>query len=429
MTQLIINWGKPLHGIVRPVPNKNSIIKLIPACLLTDEDIIIHNTPKTSDVGYMLDILALLGGSYERLSDDTIKINAKGVASYEIDPVLSDKMKASVMFLGPLLVRFGKAMMPTPQGCKLGTRPLDAFVGNMEKMGATFTHQGGMYGFVAPQLKATTVWSREPSVTGTENLILLAVKTPGTTLMYNAACEPHTQDLCNMLVAMWAQIDGIGSNLLRITGVNSLHGCEWTVISDHLDVAWFIAAAAMTGGEITIENAVTAHMDLMLETYRKLGISTVVDKERDTIFVPAKQSRQIEKTLKWDLLMVRAQPWPMLPMDIIHTFAVTALSCEGSAIFMNIGYEYAWFFIEELAKMKGRTVMADPHRIITFGPTQWKWANIICSDIIQASYALLLAALAAEGTTTINAITPLFRRFPNFVEQFRSLWADLSLQD
>lgn len=147
----------------------------------------------------------------------------------------------------------------------------------------------------------------------------------------------------------------------------------------------------------------------------------MVDKEKDTIFVPAKQSRQIEKTLKGDLLMVRAQPWPMLPMDIIHTFAVTALSCEGSAIFMNIGYEYARFFIEELAKMKGRTVMADPHRIITFGPTQWKGANIICSDIIQASYALLLAALAAEGTTTINAITPLFRRFPNFVEQFRSL--------
>ena len=429
MTQLIINWGKPLHGIVRPVPNKNSIIKLIPACLLTDEDIIIHNTPKTSDVGYMLEILALLWGSYERLSDDTIKINAKWVSSYEIDPVLSDKMKASVMFLWPLLVRFGKAMMPTPQWCKLGTRPLDAFVGNMEKMGATFTHQGGNYGFVAPQLKATTVWSREPSVTGTENLILLAVKTPWTTLMYNAACEPHTQDLCNMLVAMGAQIEGIGSNLLRITGVSSLHGCEWTVISDHLDVAWFIAAAAMTGGEITIENAVTQHMDLILETYRKLWITTVVDKEKDTIFVPAKQSRQIEKTLKGDLLMVRAQPWPMLPMDIIHTFAVTALSCEGSAIFMNIGYEYARFFIEELAKMKGRTVMADPHRIITFGPTQWKGANIICSDIIQASYALLLAALAAEGTTTINAITPLFRRFPNFVEQFRSLWADLLLKD
>lgn len=429
MTQLIINWGKALHGIVRPVPNKNSIIKLIPACLLTDEDIIIHNTPKTSDVGYMLEILALLWGSYERLSDDTIKINAKWVSSYEIDPVLSDKMKASVMFLWPLLVRFGKAMMPTPQWCKLGTRPLDAFVGNMEKMGATFTHQGGNYGFVAPQLKATTVWSREPSVTGTENLILLAVKTPWTTLMYNAACEPHTQDLCNMLVAMGAQIEGIGSNLLRITGVSSLHGCEWTVISDHLDVAGFIAAAAMTGGEITIENAVTTHMDLMLETYRKLWITTVVDKEKDTIFVPAKQSRQIEKTLKGDLLMVRAQPWPMLPMDIIHTFAVTALSCEGSAIFMNIGYEYAWFFIEELAKMKGRTVMADPHRIITFGPTQWKGANIVCSDIIQASYALLLAALAAEGTTTINAITPLFRRFPNFVEQFRSLWADLLLKD
>lgn len=427
MSKLIIQGWKPLSGTIRPVPNKNSIIKLIPACLLTDDDMIIHNVPKTSDVGYMLDILALLWWSFERLSNNTVKINAKNINSYEIDPVLSDKMKASVMFLGPLLVRFGKAMMPTPQGCKLGTRPLDAFVGNMEKMGATFTHEWGTYGFTAQKLQASDVRSREPSVTGTENLILLAVKTPGTTTIYNAACEPHTQDLCNMLVAMWAHIEWIGSNLLRITWVNHLHWCERTVISDHLDVAWFIAAAAMTWGEITIENAVTTHMDLMLETYSKLGIITIADKTNDTIFVPSTQSRQIEKTLKGDLLMVRAQPWPMLPMDIIHTFAVTALSCEWSAIFMNIGYEYAWFFIEELAKMKWRTVMADPHRIITFGPTKRKGANIVSSDIIQAAYGLLLAALAAEGSTTINAINPLFRRFPNFVEQFRSLGADIEL--
>lgn len=429
MPKLIIHGGKKLQGTVTPVPNKNSIIKLIPAALLTDEDIIIHNTPKTSDVWYMLEIVEKLWGYYQRLSEDTIKINASGTSSFEIDAELSDKMKASVMFLWPLLVRFGKAMMPTPQGCKLGTRPLDAFISNMEKMGAKFTHEKGMYGFEAHALHGTTVRSREPSVTGTENLILLAVKTPGTTVIYNAACEPHTQDLCNMLVAMGAKIQGIGSNLLTIEWVESLHGCEWTVISDHLDVAGFIAAAAMTGGEVTIKNAVTTHMDLMLETFAKLGIQTVVDRQADTIFVPSTQSRQIEKTIKWDLLMVRAQPWPMLPMDIIHTFAVTALSCEGSAIFMNIGYEYAWFFVEELAKMKWRTVMADPHRIITFGPTQWQPANILCGDIIQAAYGLLLASLAAPGTSTLNAINPLFRRFPNFVEQFRSLGAEIELVD
>jgi UDP-N-acetylglucosamine 1-carboxyvinyltransferase len=427
MSKLIIHGGKKLHGTVTPVPNKNSIIKLIPAALLTDEDLIIHNVPKTSDVGYMLDILKLLWGHYERLSDSSIKLNASDVHSYEIDAVLSDKMKASVMFLGPLLVRFGKAMMPTPQGCKLGTRPLDAFIGNMEKMGAEFTNENGTYGFEGKQLKATTIRSWEPSVTGTENLILLAVKTPGTTSIYNAACEPHTQDLCNMLVAMGAQIEWIGSNLLKITGVNSLKGCERKVISDHLDVAGYIAAAAMTWGEITINAAITSHMGLMLETYEKLGIKCIVDPINDTITVPSKQSRQIEKTIKGDLLMIRAQPWPMLPMDIIHTFAVTAISCEGSAIFMNIGYEYAWFFIEELAKMKARTVMGDPHRIITFGPTDWKPANLVCSDIIQAAYGLLLGCMAADGTSTLNAITPLFRRFPNFVEQFNSLGAELEM--
>ena len=427
MPKLVINGWKPLRGTVKPVPNKNSIIKLIPAVLLTDDDLIIHNVPHTSDVGYMLEILEKLGWSYERLSDDSIKLNASQVNSYNIDPELSDKMKASVMYLWPLLIRMHKAMMPTPQWCKLGTRPLDAFISNMEKMGAEFTHEGWNYGFAVKSLQGTKVWSREPSVTGTENLILLAVKTPGITTIYNAACEPHTQDLCNMLVAMGAKISGIWSNLLTIEGVEKLSGTEWTVISDHLDVAGFIAAAAMTHGEVLITDAVTEHMDLMLETFAKMGIQTLVDRKADTIFVPAQQSRQIEKTIKWDLLMVRAQPWPMLPMDIIHTFAVTAMSCEGSAIFMNVGYEYAWFFVEELAKMKGRTVMADPHRIITFGTTDRQSANLVCSDIIQAAYGLLLAALAAPGTSTLTAITPLFRRFPNFVEQFRALGADIEL--
>jgi UDP-N-acetylglucosamine 1-carboxyvinyltransferase len=425
MSKLIIHGGKKLQGTVRPVPNKNSIIKLIPAALLTDEDVVIHNTPKTSDVIYMLKILEKLWWKYERLSDDTVRINSSDVNSFEIDAELSDKMKASVMFLWPLLVRFGKAMMPTPQWCKLGTRPLDAFIGNMEKMWAIFTHEWGMYGFETKELKGTKVRSWEPSVTGTENLILLAVRTPGITTIYNAACEPHTQDLCNMLVAMGAKISGIWSNLLIIEWVDKLHWCEWTVISDHLDVAWFIAAAAMTGWEITITNAVTIHMDLMLETFEKLGIKTIIDRNADTIFVPSQQTREIEKTVKWDHLMVRAQPWPMLPMDIIHTFAVVAMSCHWSAIFMNIGYEYAWFFVEELAKMKGRTIMADPHRIVTFWPTERQPANVVCSDIIQSAYGLLLAALAAPGTSTLNAITPLFRRFPNFVEQFRSLGADI----
>ena len=375
----------------------------------------------------MLEILEKLWWSYSWTSNDSIEICGKNANSYEIDPVLSEKIKAGVMYLGPLLVRFGKAMMPTPQWCKLGTRPLDAFIGNMEKMGAKFTNEDGNYGFVVDELKGTNIRSREPSVTGTENLILLAVLTPGTTVITNAACEPHTQDLCNMLVAMWAKIEGIWSNLLKIHGVEKLNGCNWTVISDHLDVAWYIAAAVMTWGEILIENAICVHMDLMLETYRKLGVTTIVDREKDTIFVPAKQTRQIEKTVKGDLLMVRAQPWPMLPMDIIHTYAVTALSCEWSAIFMNIWYEYAWFFVQELAKMKWRTVMWDPHRIITFWPTDWKPANLQCSDIIQAAYGLLLAGMAAPGTSTLNAITPLFRRFPNFIEQFNNLGAQLEL--
>lgn len=429
MSKLIINWGKQLRGTVKPVPNKNSIIKLIPAAVLTDEPVVLHNVPKTSDVQYMLEILEKLGGTFKRTSEHDLHIDASWVDSFTIDPHLSEKMKASVMYAWPLLARFNKVSMPTPQWCKLGTRPMDAFIENMERMGCTYTYDQWSYEIETTHLQGKEIWQWFPSVTGTENLILMAVMAKGTTTIYNAACEPHTQDLCNMLVSMWARIEGIGSNKLIIEWVKKLSGTERTVISDHLDVGGLIAAAVMTDGEITIENAIIEHMHGILQVFNKLGVQVDLDKDNNTIHVPQKQELRVQKTMKGNPLRVHALQWPLLPADFVHAIVVVALKAKWQAIFDNLFYEYGFFFVQELAKMKANIILANPVTIITSGPTNFQPANLVCSDIIQASYGLLLASLAAPGTSTLNAITPLFRRFPNFIEQFNNLGADLQLTD
>ncbi len=428
MSKLIINGGKPLQGTTKPVANKNSIIKLIPAAILTEEDITISNVPKTSDVQYMLDILVKLWWTHQRINDDTIVINGKNITNHVIDPEISEKMKASVMFAGPLLARLWKASMPTPQWCKLWTRPMDVFIENMIAMNCTYTYDHGSYDIHTSWLQATEVRQRFPSVTGTENLILMAVKAKWQTIIYNAWSEPHTQDLCNMLVSMGADIQWIGSNKLIITGVEELHGTKRTVISDHLDVAGVITATVMTNWQVTIENAVVEHMHLIIQAMKKLGIQLDVDEKNDTISVWPQKNLTISKTIKGDYLELAAWPRPLLPMDLMPILLVLAMHCEGSAIIQNPYYTTQFFFVQELAKMKWRTVMADPHRIITFWPTARKPANLLCGDIIQSSYGMLMACLAAPGTSTLNAITPLFRRFPNLVKQFNDLGADVRLK-
>lgn len=425
---MLVHWGHPLQGTAIPVANKNSIIKLIPAALLTDEDVIIHNVPTSSDVVIMLEILEKLGGLYEWFNDQTsLKINCSGVNNHAIDAVLGDKIKASAMYLWPLLLRFGKASMPTPQWCKLGTRPMDAFIEGMVELGATYTHADGEYLLESDWLIAKEIRQWFPSVTATENLIITASKVPGTTVIYNAACEPHTQDLCYMLVAMGAQIQWIGSNRLEVTGVSSLSGVERTVVSDHLDVWWLIAATVLTGGEIMIQRAATQHMGGILQVFAKMGVKVVIDREADTIFVPREQHLKIEKTIKWDPLRVHALQWPLLPPDFIHTCAVLALKAEWVAIWDNLMYEYGWFFVQEIAKMKGQMTMMNPVSVMTSWPTEFQSAYLVCTDIIQASYALLLAAMAAPGTSKLVNYKFIFRRFPNIVEKFNALGAKIEI--
>src|SRR3989344_913703 len=377
MSYYRIIGGKPLKGSISPIPNKNSILKLIPAALLTEEIVTIHNVPKSTDVRLMLNIVKQLGGKVSYANGgETIKISAKELNTYEIDPELSQKVKASVMFMAPLLHRFKKASMPIPGGCKLGTRPLDAFIDNMVQMGAKYQREKG-YFLEAENLKSGKIWSWFPSVTGTENLVMLACLIPGKTEIYNAAGEPHTQDLCNMLNAMGAKIENIGSNNLII------HGVE------------------------------------------KMGIKAKIS-END-ITVSENQKLQCQLTVRGDILDIKAFNWPLLPPDFIHIAIVCALKAKGSIIFQNTFYEYGFFFIEELAKMKAKVIMADPFRVITFGPTNFKGAKVFAPNIIQATMALFLAALSAEGETILeDRDDSLLRRYPDLVEKYKSLGAQVS---
>lgn len=424
MSSYRIQGGIALSGEVEPIPNKNSILKLIPAALLTDEPVIIHNVPTSTDVRLMIKIVKQLGGKVSYLNGgNSIKITAKSVNTYEIDSELSQKAKASIIFMAPLLLRFGKAYMPIPGGCKLGTRPLDAFIDNMVQLGAKYKREKG-YFLEATKLKGAKIWSWFPSVTGTENLVMLAVLTPGITEIYNAAAEPHTQDLCNMLVAMGAKISGIGTNRLTIEGVDSLSGTEWTVIPDHLDIGAYIAAAALTKGSITINHAIPEHMGMILQTFEKMGVNVEIDGDR--IHVPAKQKLECALTVRGDLMSVKAFGWPFLPPDFIHIAIVTALKAKGSMIFENSFYEYGFFFIEELAKMKAKIVMADPYRLITFGPTDFKSEKIYAPNIIQATMALFLAALSADGETLLeDRSDSLLRRYPDLMTKYTALGAKL----
>ncbi len=420
-----IQGGIPLHGEVTPVPNKNAVLPAITAALLTDEQVTLHNVPKSSDVRIMLRLIRKLGGkvSYSN-QGQTVKINASTINTNELDAELSKKIVAGTMFMAPLLTRFKSAFMPIPGGCKLGTRPLDAFIGNMEKLGATYEPTDKGFYLHADNLQPNKIWSWFPSVTGTENLIMLASKLPGTTEIYNAACEPHVQELCHLLVSMGANIEGIGSNRLIIHGVEELNGTEWTIISDHLDIAEYVATAAVTGGAIKVNNAIPEHMDLILQAFEILGINAYY--EDTSLVTPAEQSRKIKETIKGNIFDVKALFWPMFPPDVIHSLIITALSSEGTMIFHNSFYEYGFFFVEELAKMKGNVVMADPHRILTFGPTRWRSGTLVAPNIIAATKSLLIAALAAPGESILHDETDmLMRRYPNILEDYKGLGAKI----
>jgi len=418
-----ITGGKPLKGKISPIPNKNSILKLIPAAILADETVILRNVPKSSSVRVMLNIFRDLGGKISYLGNDSIKLYGNSINKYSINQELASKERASFMFLGPLLARFGKAEIGDSGGCKLGNRPLDSMFQGLSSLGVKIDKQNG-YSLSTNGLKGVDpVWLYEASVTGTENLVLASVLAKGQTVIYNAACEPHTQDLCNFLVSIGADIKGIGTNRLEINGVKSLKGGEWTVIPDHLDVGGLIIASAITGGELTINNAIPEHMTQILQNFAKLNLN--VEIEKDTIFVPANQKLVAKSNFKGNIDKIKAEPWPGFPVDLIPEALVLALVAEGNIIVFNPMYETQLLFVQELLKMKASLIMADQNRVITFGPSKLTGTAIFTPSILQCAHAMVLAGLAASGKTKILNTEIIARRYPDLVTSLSKLGADI----
>jgi UDP-N-acetylglucosamine 1-carboxyvinyltransferase len=424
-SKIIINGGKPLRGTVTPVANKNSILKLIPACVLAEEPVTLRNVPMSSAVKLFLQVFRQLGGKVVTHRDGSITLDSSTVNTYKIDEVLAEKERATFVFLGPLLARFGKAEISDPGGCKLGNRPLDAMFQGLQALNVKLDKENG-YKVYTDGLKGNeNIWLVEASVTGTENIILAAVKAKGRTIIYNAACEPHTQDLCNFLVSLGARIEGIGSNRLTIDGVETLHGGEWTVISDHIDIGGWIVATAVTGGEVLIKNAIPQHMTQILNYMGKINVK--VEIRGEDIFVPAKQNLECKHNIRGDIDKIPDQPWPGYPVDLIPQILVLATCAKGNIKVLSNMYETQLFFVEELQKMKASLVMSHPHQVITFGPAKLKGSTITAPNILQCVHAVLLAGLAAEGKTTILNADMLMRRYPQIIDSLKQLGADIEL--
>jgi UDP-N-acetylglucosamine 1-carboxyvinyltransferase len=424
MTTYKIVGGNPLSGTVTPAPNKNSILPLICAATLTSEPVTFTNVPKSASVRTLLRIFRKLGGKVAYLEDNKVRLNGATINSTNIPADLAKKERSSIMFLGPLLSRFGKAAIEDAGGCTLGNRPVDTLITGLKELGAV-TQKDDIYNLTTKGLKGTDVWQLEASVTGTENLVLAAVLADGETEIYNAACEPHVQDVCNFLNSIGAKITGIGTNLIKVRGVEKLTGGEWEIIPDYIDIGGLIVAAAITGGEITINTAIPEHMGHILMFYQKLNLK--YDIIGDKIHIPANQNLKALTNLKGDIDKIPAQPWPTgFPADLIPQALVLAIMAKGSINIMNNMYETQLQFVNELIQMKAKVTLSNPTQAITFGPSKLKGTTLAAPAIIQCAHAMALAAFAAEGETIITNADSIKRRYPHFVESMRALGGDIT---
>jgi UDP-N-acetylglucosamine 1-carboxyvinyltransferase len=420
MQQFLITGGKPLRGTVRASGNKNAALKMLAACLLTDEPMILRNAPDIGDMRTAIAIIKQLGADVDWLDERSLQVQCKNIATTRVDRELAQKMRASIVFAGPMLGRMGQIYLPAPGGDAIGERRLDTHVLALRKLGVEITFDGAFNMSVA-QLKGADILLNEASVTATENALMAAVLARGTTIIRNAASEPHVQDLCKMLTAMGAQIDGIGSNQLTIHGVERLHGAEVRIGADFMEVGSFIGAAAMTGGEITIEDSDPQYLDMVALVYERLGVTWEV--RGGDIFVPASQRLTIAPDLGGRIPIIRAQPWPAFPPDLMSIVLVIATQIAGSVLFHDWMYESRFFFADKVVQMGARITLCDPHRVLVQGPTALMGVPSISSPDIRAGMALLLAALAAKGETRIANVQQIDKGYEQVEHKLRGLGA------
>jgi UDP-N-acetylglucosamine 1-carboxyvinyltransferase len=419
--QFIVDGGRPLAGRIRPTGNKNAALPIVCAALLTDEPVTLENVPRIRDIESLLALVRATGASADWTAPNTLVIHARSVRGDALDPELCSRIRASILLAAPLLARTGSAILAPPGGDVIGRRRLDTHVLALEALGATHTF-GERIEFRARALRGADIFLDEPSVTGTENAVMAAVAATGETVLHNAACEPHVQDLCRMLEGLGAQIGGIGSNVLTIQGGRRLHGGTFRIGPDHIEVGSFIGLAAVTRSELRIEDAGIPHLRSVRFGFARLGVDT--REEGTTLVVPGGQSLVVRSDLGGAVPKLEDQPWPAFPADLMSIAIVTATQCDGIVLMHEKMFESRLFFVDKLIGMGARIVLCDPHRALVSGPTRLRGAVVESPDI-RAGMAMLIAALCAEGTSTINNVGQIERGYERIDERLNALGASI----
>lgn len=432
MASFVIEGGHELRGEITPQGAKNEVLQVVCATLLTTEEVTISNIPNILDVNNLIQLLRDMGVSVEKKDIDTYSFKADNI---DITYLQSEdflnrcaKLRGSVMLIGPLVARFGHAIISKPGGDKIGRRRLDTHFLGIQKLGADFHYDAekSIYEIKAEKLTGTYMLLDEASVTGTANIVMAAVLAKGTTTIYNAACEPYLQQLCKMLNAMGAHISGIASNLLTIEGVEALHGCTHTVLPDMIEVGSFIGMAAMTGSEITIKNVSYENLGIIPDSFRRLGIK--LEQRGDDIFIPKQDRYEIESFIDGSIMTMADAPWPGLTPDLLSVMLVVATQAKGSVLIHQKMFESRLFFVDKLIDMGAQIILCDPHRAVVIGHDRQfrlRGGNLVSPDI-RAGIALLIAALSADGISHIHNIEQIDRGYQNIEQRLTALGARIT---
>jgi UDP-N-acetylglucosamine 1-carboxyvinyltransferase len=431
MGTFIVNGGRSLRGEITPQGAKNEALQVICAILLTSEKVTIKNIPDISDVNNLIELIGCMGVTITRESDSVTSFEAVNVNLDYLQTndfrVQSASLRGSIMIVGPLLARYGKAFIPKPGGDKIGRRRVDTHFIGFQKLGAKFEFDTSdpFYKVEASTLTGTYMHLDEASVTGTANIIMAAVLAKGRTTIYNAACEPYIQQLCRMLVSMGAKIDGIGSNLLYIDGVDSLKGCVHNILPDMIEIGSFIGLAAMTESEITIKNTSYDNLGIIPDSFRRLGIN--LERRGDDIFIPHQKHYEIETFIDGSIMTIADAIWPGLTPDLLSVFLVTATQAKGAVLIHQKMFESRLFFVDKLIDMGAQIILCDPHRATVIGQDKMikLKGTVMSSPDIRAGVALLIAALSADGKSTIHNIEQIDRGYQTIDQRLNALGADI----
>jgi UDP-N-acetylglucosamine 1-carboxyvinyltransferase len=422
--KFVIEGGRPLSGTVVPAGNKNGALPALAASLLTEEEVVVRNVPRIGDVDTMLAVLERLGVRVEWRDDHVVALKAEALVGSEVDRVLSERIRASFLCAGPLLARLGRVHMPPPGGDVIGRRRLDPHLDAFRALGAVVESTRSSYKIVAPRggLRACDFFMDEPSVMGTENALMAAALTPGTTVIHNAASEPHVQDLARMLLQMGANIEGIGSNVLIIEGKAQLAGAEYTIGPDYIEVGSFVALAAVTGGELRIKDVRVDELRMTKLIFERLGCR--IEFDGDDIVVPPGQRLRVKNDEGDAIAKIDDGPWPAFPADLTSIALALATQSDGLVLIFEKMFENRLFFVDKLVSMGARVLLCDPHRAVVSGPSRLHGQKMESPDI-RAGMAMLIAALCAEGRSEIGNIRQIDRGYERIDERLRALGAQI----